>query len=166
MDDTVNIEKNDEINSLGYIRLSFGPKWKYVACVRSFVQNFLSISISDSQKADKISMAVSELVENAVKYNAKEKTWLYIQLLSDDADKILVESENYATPDNVKTLQKHLDRIYEKSPMDAYIERMKEAVSKDGTSQLGLARIRCEANCDLKIESKPNGILKVRAVFH
>jgi len=158
-------EKRDDNNSLGYIRLSFGPKWKYVACVRSFVQNFLSISISDSQKADKISMAVSELVENAVKYNAKEKTWLYIQLLSDDGE-ILVESENYATPDNVKSLQKQLEKIYEKSPMDAYIERMKEAVSKDGQSQLGLARIRCEANCDIKTEVKPDGILKVRAIFH
>ena len=63
-------------------------------------------------------------------------------------------------------LQVQLEKIYEKSPMDAYIERMKEAVSKDGASQLGLARIRCEANCDIKIEGKPDGILKVMAVFH
>jgi hypothetical protein len=157
---------NHDNNSLGYIRLSFGPKWKYVACVRSFVQNFLSISISDSQKSDKISMAVSELVENAVKYNAKEKTWLYIQLLSEETGEILVESENYATPENIKILQKQLEKIYEKSPMDAYIERMKEAVSKDGASQLGLARIRCEANCDIKAEAKPDGILKITAIFH
>lgn len=158
---------DDIASGLGYIRLSFGPKWKYVACVRSFVQNFLSITISDSQRADKISMGVSELVENAVKYNAKEQTRLFIKLLSKDSEEILVESENYATDANISVMKNEIAKIYDKSPMDAYIEKMKEAVNKAGNaSQLGLARIRCEANCDIKLEIKPDNILKVTAIFH
>jgi len=158
---------NNENKTNGYIRLSFGPIWKYVACVRGFVQNFLSISISDSKKADDISMGVSELVENAVKYNTKEKVWIYVEVLTDQDNQILVEIENYAKPENIKILQTQLDEIYEKSPMDAYIEKMKQAISNPKSiSQLGLARIRCESNCDIKTEVNEEHLLKVRAVFH
>jgi hypothetical protein len=159
----MNINSDD---SLGYIKLSFGPKWKYVACVRSFVQNFLTITLTDNQKSDKISMAVSELVENAVKYNAKEKTAIFLKLLSQETEEILVEVENYATPEQIQVLKKELSKIYQKSPMDAYIDKMREAVNKEGTSQLGLARIRCEANCDIKLKVEADGIITVRAIFH
>lgn len=153
-------------DSKGYIRLSFGPKWKYVACVRSFVQSFLAISISDSKKADKISMAVSELVENAVKYNAKEKTWIYLEVLSEEKAQILIEVENYALPENIQTLKNEVKKIYQKPPIEAYLEKMQEAVLKgNNTSQLGLARIRCEANCDIDVEMKPDNIVKVKAMF-
>lgn len=158
----ISIEKPE-----GFIRLSFGPKWKYVACVRSFVQNFLSISISDSKKADKISLAVSELVENAVKYNAKENTNLRVEVSAKDSDEILVETENYATPENIEILKKNLLKIYEKSPLDAYIEKMKDAVLEAGNaSQLGLARIRCESNCDISYEIKAENILNIKTIFH
>lgn len=151
--------------SVGYIRLSFGPKWKYVACVRSFVQNFLSISITDAQKADKISLAVSELVENAVKYNSREKTSLLLMIIDDN--NILIESQNYADKENIKIFVDELEKINSKDPINAYIEKMKEAVDKSGkSSQLGLARIRCETNCEIKYEICDNQLLKIRAIFH
>jgi len=151
--------------SVGYIRLSFGPKWKYVACVRSFVQNFLSISITDAQKADKISLAVSELVENAVKYNSREKTSLLLMIIDDN--NILIESQNYADKENIKIFVDELEKINSKDPINAYIEKMKEAVDKSGkSSQLGLARIRCETNCEIKYEISDNHLLKIRAIFH
>ncbi|MBN2545805.1 MAG: ATP-binding protein [Spirochaetes bacterium] len=157
---------NSEVDeSVGYIRLSFGPKWKYVACVRGFVQNFLSISISDAQKADKISLAVSELVENAVKYNSREKTSLLILIIDDN--NILIESQNYAKEENIKIFVEELEKIKSKDPKDAYIEKMKEVIDKSGkASQLGLARIRCETNCELKYEITDNELLKIVAIFH
>jgi hypothetical protein len=151
----------------GFIRLSFGPKWKYVACVRSFIQNFLSISIADSKKADKISLAVSELVENAVKYNSKENTNLKVEVSAKNSDEIIVETENFSTAENIEVFKQNVSKIYEKSPLDAYIEKMKEAVSKSGSaSQLGLARIRCESNCDISFEIKPDNILSIKTIFH
>jgi hypothetical protein len=153
--------------SEGFIRLSFGPKWKYVACVRSFVQNFLSISITDSKKADKISLAVSELVENAVKYNARENTNLNVQVAAKNLEEIIVETENHSTPEHIEIFKENVKKIYEKSPLDAYIEKMKDAVMKSGNaSQLGLARIRCESNCDITYEIKPDNILVIKTIFH
>ena len=153
--------------SQGFIKLSFGPKWKYVACVRGFVQNFLSISIADSKRADKISLAVSELVENAVKYNARENTNLYVQVSTKNTDEIIVETENHASPDHIAVFKRDIAKIYEKAPLDAYIEKMKDAVLQTGsTSQLGLARIRCESNCDISFEVKEDNILNIKTIFH
>jgi len=45
----------------GYIELKFGPRWRYIAVVRAFIQSFLAISFSDDSRADKIAMAASEL---------------------------------------------------------------------------------------------------------
>lgn len=161
----MNIDNFENNGSIGYIRLSFGPKWKYVACVRSFVQNFLSISISDSKKADRISLAVSELVENVVKYNSKEKTALYIEIK--DNNNILIESQNYSTKENIETFKKEIEKIYQKSPVEAYTDKLKEAATKSGqSSQLGLARIRCETNCDITYEVLDDNILKIKVIFH
>ncbi len=78
-----------EKNKDGFIRLKFGPRWKYIACARSFIQNFLAISIEDKVKADKIAMAASELLENAVKYASSDTTDIYVNVDPHD-EKIIV----------------------------------------------------------------------------
>ncbi|MBN2535532.1 MAG: ATP-binding protein [Spirochaetales bacterium] len=144
----------------GYIELRFGPRWKYIACARSFIQNFLAISIVDQTKADKIAMAASELLENAVKYASGEDTHISVNV-SPKTEKISVQVTNIATPESIKNLEKVYDKISRGNSLDAYVSQMKEAALRsDGKSQLGLARIRYETGGDLKMEIEKN-VVKV-----
>jgi hypothetical protein len=144
----------------GYIELRFGPRWKYIACARSFIQNFLAISIVDQTKADKIAMAASELLENAVKYASGEDTHISVNV-SPKTEKISVRVTNIATPESIETLKNVYTKITKGNSLDAYVSQMKEAALRsDGKSQLGLARIRYETGGDLKMEIDGN-VVKV-----
>jgi len=143
-------------NREGYIELKFGPRWKYIACVRGFIQNFLAISIVDQAKADKIAMAASELLENAVKYASHDDTHIVIKV-APGTEKISIAVENSASPDSIKTLREVYEKINSGDPLQVYVAQMKEAaVRSDGKSHLGLARIRYETGglLELHIEDK------------
>lgn len=143
----------------GYIELKFGPRWKYIACVRGFVQNFLAISISDQAKADKIAMAASELLENAVKYASRDDTHVVIRV-TPETEKISIIVENSANPDAIKILQEVFGRIIQGDPLQMYVAQMKEAaVRSDGKSHLGLARIRYETGGNITLTTKDNIVI-------
>jgi hypothetical protein len=140
----------------GYIELRFGPRWKYIACARSFIQNFLAISIADQTRADKIAMAASELLENAVKYASGEDTHILVNVYP-ETEKIRVQVINKATDECIATLKQIFGKIVNENSLDAYVIQMKEAALRsDGKSQLGLARIRYETGGDLRMEIKDN----------
>lgn len=140
----------------GYIELRFGPRWKYIACARSFIQNFLAISIVDQTKADKIAMAASELLENAVKYASAEGTHISVSV-SPKTEKISVQVINIASSESIETLKRIYSKITKGNSLDAYVSQMKEAALRsDGKSQLGLARIRYETGGDLRMEIDKN----------
>ena len=136
----------------GYIELKFGPRWKYIACVRGFIQNFLAISIVDQSKADKIAMAASELLENAVKYASRDDTHILIQV-SPATEKIKILVVNTANQESIDTLLTVYNKILKGDPLQVYVTQMKEAALRsDGKSHLGLARIRYETGGDLKVD--------------
>ena len=135
----------------GFIKLKFGPRWKYIACARSFIQNFLAISIEDKTKADKIAMAASELLENAVKYANSETTNIFVNV-NPENEKISVEVTNKATPEALVELKKIYAKLSHSTPLDVYVSMMKDAaIRQDGKSQLGLARIQYETGGELKL---------------
>ena len=44
----------------GFIELVFGPRWTYIAAVRSFLQSFLAIALTDCKKStDNANIAAS-----------------------------------------------------------------------------------------------------------
>lgn len=140
----------------GYVELSFGPRWKYIAVIRGFVQNFLAVSLSDDAdaKADKISMAASELLENAVKYANGEETKVKMSVFSESTKLLSISVSNKASPEAIATVRKLYDRVMEGDPLEAYVAMMREAATRsDGKSQLGLVRIRYETGCTMKLET-------------
>jgi hypothetical protein len=142
----------------GYIELKFGPRWKYIACVRGFIQNFLAISIVDQSKADKIAMAASELLENAVKYASRDDTHIVIKV-SPATEQIKILVVNTAKQESIKTLLSIYEKISEGDPLQVYVTQMKEAaVRSDGKSHLGLARIRYETGGDLNVTVEKNEV--------
>jgi hypothetical protein len=146
------VADKDRDTGKGYIELRFGPRWKYIACARSFIQNFLAISIVDQAKADKIAMAASELLENAVKYASGEDTHISVNVLP-KTEKISVRVTNQANPESVDTLRQIYAKINKGNALDAYVSQMKEAALRsDGKSMLGLARIRYETGGELSLK--------------
>lgn len=136
----------------GYIELKFGPRWKYIAVVRAFIQNFLAVSFSDDVRADKLAMAASELLENAVKYASGEETKASVWLSKAD-DLIRIAVSNRAAPASIAALKADWDRVMTGDPLAAYISKMQEAATRtDSKSQLGLVRIRYETGCDMALD--------------
>ena len=149
---------NNTSSADGYIELKFGPRWKYIACVRGFIQNFLAISIVDQSKADKIAMAASELLENAVKYASRDDTHIIIKV-SPATEQIKIQVVNIAKDESIETLREIYDKIIKGDPLQVYVTQMKEAALRsDGKSHLGLARIRYETGGDLDVEISENEV--------
>lgn len=137
---------------VGYIEMKFGPRWKYIAVVRSFIQNFLAVNASTVARADKIAMAVSELLENAVKYASGDETSVGVRL-DRSAGTLTVSVANMATPESIAGLRENWDIAMAGEPLEAYIKRMQEAaVRTDSKSQLGLVRIRYETGARMKLD--------------
>lgn len=145
-------------NNNGFIRLKFGPRWKYIACARSFIQNFLAISIEDNIRADKIAMAASELLENAVKYANSDTTDIFVNVDPQD-EKIKVEVSNIASPEKINELKEIYSKLKAGEPQDVYISLMKIAATRlNGNSQLGLARIQYETGGELQLNIVGNNV--------
>ncbi len=148
----------------GFIEMIFGPRWTYIATVRSFLQNFLSITLADNKWADVISMSASELLENAVKYASEEGTKISVEHNKDE-NRLYLTVENFSTPENCKTLKDEIDRIQKGDPQEIYLQKMQEAALRtDGGSQLGLARIRYESSASIGAEVEGD-LVRVIVIF-
>ena len=146
MFDKTELEKTGEC-----IELVFSSNWNYISITRQFIQNFLAISSGDREKADKFSISISELLENAVKYSTDDRPYMFLHV-NEKTQEILGVVENYATKEAADTLQELYNTVMEGTPMEAYVSQMKKAATlDDGTCQLGLARIRFEAGADIKL---------------
>ena len=141
-------------NNDGYIELKFGPRWKYIAAARAFIQNFLAIGFADDLRADKIAMAASELLENAVKYAAGEETRVSVKLHSKSGE-VDISVSNKASPEAIAGLKKIWNSVMSGDPLEAYIRMMREAATRqDGKSQLGLVRIRSETGGTMTLRTE------------
>ncbi len=135
----------------GFIEMVFGPRWTYIATVRTFLQNFLGITLADNNWADVISMAASELLENAVKYASDEGTKISVEHKPDE-NKLYLNVENFSHKENIEILKSHIEMISNGDPAQVYLQKMQEAAMRtDGGSQLGLARIRYESNASISL---------------
>ena len=149
----------------GYVELVFGPRWVYIATVRRFLQNFLGVTIGNNKKADVISMAGSELLENAIKYASEEGTKISCHF-DEDANTLTLIVQNFSSEDNIKILKQQIDVVNQGSPEEMYLKKMLEAAERsDGGSQLGFARIRYESNADISVDVQGD-LVSVKIVFH
>ncbi|HQB62498.1 MAG TPA: hypothetical protein PK899_12670, partial [Spirochaetota bacterium] len=118
----------------GFIEMIFGPRWTYIATVRTFLQNFLSITLADNKWADVISMAASELLENAVKYASDEGTKISVEHKKDE-NKLFLHVENFSSKENIKILLSEVEQINSGEPQEVYLMKMQEAALRtDGGS--------------------------------
>jgi hypothetical protein len=153
-----------------FLDLNFGNKWEYISTLRRFVHNFMLTSLKDKDDADRISLAASELVENAVKYSYRVNgsTPPEIRFLLDydeSGNRVLMNIYNFASEEDIVTLRNEFSRITGTNPYDIYIVKMKEIASRDdGKSMLGLARTVYISGCSLSMDID-GSLVKMAAEF-
>lgn len=134
-----------------HFELTFHPSLDLVADVRDFVETFYRHLLADGDLTGRLAIATHELLENAAKYSSDGETSLRIEIAqASGARSITVRTRNRADDRHVSTLRGYLDEIRASSDPEAYYhQRMRRAARDTTLSQLGLARIRCEAEMQL-----------------
>lgn len=136
-----------------YLELRLEPRWPYIACVRKFIAGFFLIGLSDKERAEQISMAASELLENAIKYASEDDTRLRLEIRR-QGNEIIMKVENPADPPQINVLRREFALINAGDPEEIYLRRMEEAAKTGGQSRLGLIRIRFEAGARLELTTR------------
>ena len=146
-----------------YVEMRFGPRWTYISCVRKFVASFFMIGLADKERAEQISMAASELLENAVKYASEEEGYLKISIEKQN-NEVDVCVKNKAEAQNINTLRREFALIHAGQPESVYLKKMEEAAMTEGQSRLGLIRILFEAGAKLRLDVN-DGEVSIHAIF-
>ncbi|HWO24236.1 MAG TPA: hypothetical protein VNO30_36080 [Kofleriaceae bacterium] len=131
--------------------LTFRPDLELVTDVRTFVEQLYQRVLHDKDLSGRLAIATHELLENAVKYSLDGETSLRIDVApTAGAPAIAVRTRNRAEARHVTTLRGYLDEMRASDdPTAYYLTRMRRAAGGTHVSQLGLARIRCEAEMQL-----------------
>ncbi len=146
-----------------YVEMRFGPRWTYISCVRKFVASFFMIGLADKERAEQISMAASELLENAVKYASEEEGYLKISIAK-SINEVDVCVKNRAEAHHINILRKELALIHAGEPEKVYLKKMQDAAMTEGQSRLGLARILYEAGARLRLDIADSEV-SIHAIF-
>ena len=150
--------------SSDYMELRFAPRWTYISCVRKFVTSFFMIGLSDKERAEQISMAASELLENAVKYASEQETSLRIAIQKHNNEVDLCV-HNAAEPHQINTLRREFALIHAGPPEEVYLKRMEQAAKGGGQNRLGLIRILYESGAKLRLETTESDV-SMHAIFN
>jgi hypothetical protein len=154
---------SDEPKPSDYVEMRFGPRWTYISCVRKFVTSFFMIGLADKARAEQISLAASELLENAVKYSSEDEAFLRVSIAKSPAE-VDVCVSNAVEPHQLNILRREFALATAGDPGKTYLQRMQQAAETEGTNRLGLARIRYEAGARLHLETTETSV-SVHAIF-
>ncbi len=151
----------------GYLDITFGPKWEYIPLSRNFIESFLLINVIDKQNINKIAVAASELLENAVKFSNKDGVRMTIKKFVPEA-KVELKVFNYSDRTKALALKDYIEKTNSiTDKLQFYIEKMKESVTRvDGKACLGIPRICYEAQAEMHcVYHEDEGVIEVQALF-
>ncbi len=149
-----------------YVELSFGPVVELIPFVRKFVTDFYLRVVADRDAVSRVALATHELLENAVRYSVDGETRVRIEVPQDKKNTILVRTWNRTNPAHIEVVKGMFeDMLAEKDAFAYYQKMMRRTAKLEDESGLGLARIRAEADMDLKY-SVDDGFLCIHAEMH
>ncbi|UCE56803.1 MAG: hypothetical protein JSV31_15585 [Desulfobacterales bacterium] len=154
------------------IKLIMKPKWDEIEKIRNKSSNFLVSQGISNNSIQALTMVISELVENSVKYGKflSPKNTVIINI---HIDENIVTTEVINPVDN--TVFKHLKKLDKtiqwirgfQNPLEAYTERLRVVSKKplnDEDSGLGLVRIAYEGKAILDFFVSEDNFLNVSAL--
>jgi len=157
-----------------FLKLNLKPEWDEIEKVRNKSGVFLKSHGFSEDHIHALTMVISELMENAVKYGAFAKGNEPISLTIDVNKKtVIVEVQNPVDAGEISHLKK-LDETIQwirgyQDPFEAYIVKLKEVATKplqDRESGLGLVRISYEGQSILDFYVSDENVLSVSAVYN
>jgi hypothetical protein len=157
---------NYEKDTAGYLDITFGPKWDYIALTRPYVENFLLINMTDKDNIHKVGTAASEMLENATKFSGDDGIRMIVKKSKLNRE-VQLSVYNYLDKKTAEELIEKINQMNTQDSLEYYIYRMKESVkNKKEPSKLGLARIFHEGQAKISAYYfEGDGIIEVRAIF-
>ena len=154
------------------IEFKVKPEWDEIEKIRNESAEFLQTHELTDDTIHSLSMIISELIENGIKYgNFKLVENRVAVIINIDRKTVTIEVLNPVDEDADKHLSR-LDKTIQwirgyQDPFEAYIERIKEVSKKplkDAESGIGLVRIAYEGKALLDFFVGENSILNVSVV--
>jgi hypothetical protein len=154
------------------IEFKVKPEWDEIEKIRNESAEFLQANELTDDTIHSLSMIISELIENGIKYgNFKMVENRVAVIINIDRNTVTIEVLNPVD----ENADKHLSRLDKtiqwirgyQDPFEAYIERIKEVSKKplkDAESGIGLVRIAYEGKALLDFFVGENRILNVSVV--
>jgi len=148
-----------------HFELSFSPNVALVSTVRRFVSEFYVQLLLDGEATSQLAVATHELLDNAVQYSSDGNTRIRIGMtVHGTSVKIVIVTENKATPENMAAARKSLDELTKVADPGAHFQKlMRETATRTDGSGLGLARVRTEADMTLTYDITDD-VFQLRAV--
>jgi hypothetical protein len=133
------------------LELDLRDRRRLVSAARSFLAELYQGLLDDPDDTFRVVMTAHELLENLVKYSTTASSRVEVGLHhSQQGGVVRVRTRNCATPERLQELCRTLDRITNaQDPLAIYDAFIMESSCREG-SGLGLARVRAEADMQLK----------------
>lgn len=148
--------------------ISFKNSWDYIAEIREFTYRYFTLQNFNEEFTNNLSMIVSELLENAVKYGIEGIANLNIR---NENDIINISVYNLAYKYDANKLLDYIKIINTTNNIE---ELFKEKIEKNfntNKSELGFIKIKLECNnsifsVEFKEEQNETGILLVKVIIN
>lgn len=131
--------------------LAFEPSPAFMQRVIRWLTDFCQLTLADLEMVARLRLAVSELVENVVKYGMQPNVSVEVELLDRAGTPMLrLGTRNRASPEYLERASRLLSELKSAAdPLAYYDALVRESAPRAGVSGLGLARIRAEGELDL-----------------
>jgi hypothetical protein len=137
------------IEKAARMELEFPPDWRVLRDLRTFVNKLVVSVVESDELAARVSMVVTELAENAVKYSRDGAQMVRLRV-EPTKDGIRCETENSASAEHITSLEETLTEVNQGDAIDAYARALVAVSETDTSSRIGLARIRHEGQMELR----------------
>jgi hypothetical protein len=134
-----------------YLDVAFSRNWNTIPLAMDFFTDFARTRMDECEETYKVGTAVSELLENAVKYSHKPGIRIILNKKRKD-NTINLKVYNFAERKHAKRLIGRIKEINERDSLSFYLERMRESVkNKEESAGLGLARVYHETEAIMSV---------------
>lgn len=143
-----------------FIRMN--PPWVFIDEIRRFVESFCACAALGPDREAQVALAVHELMQNAVPHARGQEVELDLEV-DPRLGRVTVRVTNDCPEEEYAALRDRVDAMYrEPDALRDYLRMMKEQPST-ARGGLGLARVRFEAQMDIRVVRRPPTRVTVEA---
>jgi anti-sigma regulatory factor (Ser/Thr protein kinase) len=138
------------------IRMS--PPWVFIDEIRRFTESFCACACPGEDREAQVALAVHELMQNAVPHAHGEEVELVLEV-SRDRDLVAVRVTNRCSDENFAALEARVARMNREPDALAHYVRVMRDHPASTRGGLGLARVRFEAQLDIKVRREAGRVI-------